>query len=76
MAGDPTGPGRELASLAAGLRGRLELSRDRPRRYRQQGAFGLGTGADRLYRLSQRRDRLFRGDHVLPTAPMDGLSAW
>ena len=32
MAGDPKGPGRRLAPLAAGLRGRLELSRDRPRR--------------------------------------------
>jgi uncharacterized membrane protein len=60
--------------LAAGLRGRLELPCDRPRRQRHQGAVRLGTSADRLSRLSQRCDRLFRREHVLPAAPMDGPS--
>ena len=36
-----------------------------------------GRGCGSCYiRLSQRRDRLLRREHVLPTAPMDGLSAW
>ena len=44
---DPARPGRRIAPLAAGLRGRLELSRDRPRRQCYRGDCQLGTGADR-----------------------------
>jgi len=74
LAHDPARPRRRLAPLAAGLRGRLEFPRDRPRRQRHQGSVRLGTGADRLSRLSQRCDHLLRREHVPPAAPMDGPS--
>jgi len=74
LAQDPARPRRRLAPLAAGLRGRLEFPCDRPRRQRHQGSVRLGTGADRLSRLSQRCDHLLRREHVPPAAPMDGPS--